>query len=243
MNKPRNRKNGSKFRPGAETFIGGRSVSSQGELRYKLSAHRCPRCEIRKPLCFCEYIPQLQLSTRVVILMHCLEQVLTTNTAKLAHKSLTNSRVIVHGRKGEQLSANDLQAEGQNLLLLYPSAQATELTAEYVAKFRGPVTLLVPDANWRQTQKFVRREPALVGIPHVRIPAGAPSEYRLRSQRHESGVCTLEAIARALGIIEGPEVQSQLELLLRVMVERTLWSRGMLKADQCKTASIPNEAF
>jgi len=89
----------------------------------------------------------------------------------------------------------------------------------------------------------VRREPALVGIPHVKLPAGPPSEYRLRVQRNETGVCTLEAVARAIGILESKDAQSKLELMLRVMVERTLWSRGMLTANQCTTAGIPSEAF
>lgn len=179
----------------------------------------------------------------MIILMHTLEQVLTTNTAKLVHRSLTNSEVQVHGRKDERLSAASFHEEGRIPLLLYPSGHATELTSEFVASLPGPVTLIVPDANWRQTNKFVRREPALAGIPHVRIPAGPPTEYHLRVQPHEEGVCTLEAVARAIGIIESPDAQSKLELLLRVMVERTLWSRGKLRAHECTTAGIPDDAF
>ncbi len=208
-----------------------------------LSDHRCPRCEIRKPLCFCAWIPQITLKTRVIILMHTLEKFLTTNTAKLATKALTNSQLFIHGKKDERLSADQLHQPGRNSLLLYPSAHATELTPHFVSSLSEPVTLIVPDANWRQTQKFVRREPALAGIPHVRLPVGPRSEYHLRVQRHESGVCTLEAIARAIGQIESREAQCQLELLLRVMVERTMWSRGVLAADQCLTAGIPRDAF
>jgi hypothetical protein len=33
---------------------------------------------------------------------------------------------------------------------------------------------------------------------------------------------------RALGILEGPRVQEQLEQVFRLMVDRTLWSRGQL---------------
>lgn len=209
----------------------------------KLSAHRCPRCEIRKPLCFCTSIPQISLETRVIVLMHTLEQVLTTNTAKLANKALTNSEIRIHGRKDERLSAESLHQNGRTSLLLYPSPFAVELTADFVSTLSEPVTLIVPDANWRQTQKFVRREPAVAGIQHVRLPVGPASEYRLRIQPHKEGICTLEAIARAIGLLESRDAQSQLEVLLRVMVERTLWSRGMLSADRCITAGIPPEAF
>jgi DTW domain-containing protein YfiP len=212
-------------------------------LKYKLSEHRCPRCEIRKQLCFCKFIPQIELKTRVLIFMHTLEQVLTTNTAKLVSRSLTNSEIRIHGRKDEQVQVSDFHEDGRIPLLLYPSGHATELTADFVASLPGPVTLIVPDANWRQTKKFVRRESALAGIKHVRVPADPPTEYRLRIQPHESGLCTLEAIARAIGILESPDAQEKLELLLRVMVERTLWSRGMLKAEDCTAGGIPDEAF
>jgi len=212
-------------------------------MRPGIAAHRCPRCEIRKPLCFCAWIPQLTLQTRVLILMHTFEQPLTTNTAKLVNKALTNSEIRIHGRIDDRLEAASLHQSGTKSYLLYPSATATELSADFVSSLSEPVMLIVPDANWRQTQKFVRREPALAGIPHVKLPAGPLSEYHLKVQRHACGVCTLEAVARAIGILESPEAQSQLEVLLRVMVERTLWSRGKITADQCHLAGIPEDAF
>ncbi len=211
-------------------------------MRPVLSTHRCPGCEIRKPLCFCAMIPQLVLQTRVIILMHSCEEVLTTNTARLAAKALTNSEVRIHGRRDERMSSEGLVQPGRPSLLLYPSSRAVELTADFVSHLSGPVNLIVPDASWRQTKKFVRREPGLVGIPHVRLPPGPLSEYRLRAQRDDQNLCTLEAIARAVGILECRAVQARLETLLRVLVERTLWSRGVLAASRCTTAGIPPEA-
>ena len=158
-------------------------------------------------------------------------------------KALVNSEIFIHGKKDEPIPSDLIRQPGRTSLLLYPSAHATVLTPEFVESLSQPVTLIVPDANWRQTKKFVRREPVLQGISQVRLPDGPPSEYRLRIQRHESGLCTLEAIARAIGQIESPAAQKQLQLLLRVMVERTLWSRGKLAADRCITSGIPREAF
>ena len=212
-------------------------------MRSVLSAHRCPGCEIRKPLCFCAMIPQLALKTRVIILMHTCEEVLTTNTARLVAKALTNSEVRIHGRRDERMSSDGLVQSGRPSLLLYPSSRAVELTTDFASHLSGPVNLIVPDASWRQTKKFVRRAPGLVGIPHVRLPPGPPSEYRLRAQRSDQNLCTLEAIARAIGILECRAAQVDLETLLRVFVERTLWSRGMLAAGRCTTAGIPREAF
>ena len=48
-------------------------------------------------------------------------------------------------------------------------------------------------------------------------------------------------MARALGILEGPEVRGAIEQLFRVMVERTLWSRGMLAVGEV-TGGVPDAA-
>lgn len=188
-------------------------------------------------------IPQIKLQTRVIILMHTSEQVLPSNTARLAHKSLTNSEIRINGRRGDRLSTAGLTEEGRQSLVLYPSQHAVEITADFVSDLKGPVNLIVPDGKWRQTQKFARRESALAGIPHVKVSAREPSRYRLRTQPNDRSLCTLEAIARALGLLESRIAQAQLETILAAMVERTMWARGMLPADQCLVAGIPREAF
>jgi DTW domain-containing protein YfiP len=211
-------------------------------MPHPLAEHRCPRCEIRKPLCFCDAIPCIATRTRLVIIMHPSEMVLTTNTARLATKALANSEIRIRGHR-ERMSTAGLAPAGMPSLLLYPDPRAAELNASFAAGLAGPVNLIVPDGSWSQTRKIVRREPALTAIGQVRLPAGPPSQYRLRSQPSGHSLCTLEAIARALGILESVEVQEQLEALLRVMVERTLWSRGMLAARDCTTGQIPRAAF
>jgi DTW domain-containing protein YfiP len=212
-------------------------------MRRTISEHRCPRCEIRKPLCFCEFIPQIQLQTRLIIVMHTSEQSLTTNTGRLAAKALPNSEIRTRGKKNDPMSSLGLVRDGRQSLVLFPSPYAVELNAELVSRLARPVTLIVPDGSWAQTRRIVRRERALADIPHVKVPNGPPSEYRLRLQPSDRSLCTLEAIARALGILESRDAQARLEALLRVMVERTLWSRGTIAADQCTAAGIPSGAF
>lgn len=199
----------------------------------RISEHRCPRCEIRKPLCFCQFIPRLELQTRVVFLMHTGERVLTTNTARLAAKALPNSEIRVRGNKDQRLSLADLEQHGRTSLLLYPSSRAAELNADFVGRLDGPVTLIVPDGSWGQMRRFVRRDKFLAGLPHVKLPLAAPSIYRLRVQPDEQSLCTLEAVARAIGVLESMPAQQQLEALLQTMVERTLWSRGEISSDEC----------
>jgi len=174
--------------------------------------------------------------------MHTSEEVLTTNTARLAAKALTNCELRVHGRRDERMLARGLVEPKRTSLLLYPSPIAVELTPEFVSKIESPVNLIVPDANWRQTTKFVRHDPAVAGIKHVKLMPGKPSEYRLRVQRDPHNLCTLEAIARAIGALESLDAQHHLETLLRVLVERTLWSRGNIRASECVISGIPSDA-
>lgn len=192
---------------------------------------RCPRCEIRKPLCYCEHIPALRLDTRLVVVMHHAELNLTSNTARLATHALPNSEVRIRGYKHEPISPEGLTHPDRDTLLLYPSDDAVELTPEYAATLRRPVTLVVPDGSWRQARKAAQREAALLGLPRAKLPAGGPpSEYRLRIEPNEHSVCTFEAIARALGVIEGAEIQARLEALFRIAIGRALFSRGLLPA-------------
>ena len=68
----------------------------------------------------------------------------------------------------------------------------------------------------------------MASLPRLRLPAGAPSNYRVRKETKSEGLATIEAIARALGIVENPSVQLNLEQLLKAMTDRTLQSRGTL---------------
>jgi DTW domain-containing protein YfiP len=104
------------------------------------------------------------------------------------------------------------------------------------------MTLVVPDGTWNQAKKVPYRESGVAGIPNVKLAAGAPSSYRLRHSPHVQNLSTLEAIARALGVIEGREVQVSLENLFLKMVERRLWSMGQLRPEECVTV-IPEEAI
>ena len=57
--------------------------------------------------------------------------------------------------------------------------------------------------------------------------ANSRSRYRLRTQPNLNSLCTLEAIARAVGILESPSAQMQLETVLSVKVARTMQARGV----------------
>jgi DTW domain-containing protein YfiP len=108
-----------------------------------------------------------------------------------------------------------------------------------------PVALVVPDGNWRQASRVRNRVPRLRDVPCVSLPAGEPSVYRLRFEAHPAGLATLEAIARALRVLErenGPAVERALLAPFNAMVDRTLWSRGDLR-DHEVAGGIPTGAL
>ena len=183
----------------------------------------------------------LILDTRVTLYMHRRERWRATNTGWLACLALSNSEIRLRGAR-EQEPRPAEAAPLKNALLLFPSQDAVELTPEWVARQPRPVTLVLPDGSWKQARKAPCREGGLAGIPSVKLPVGAPSCYRLRRSPHVQNLSTLEAIARALGVIEGRDVQVSLESLFLKMVERRLWSMGQLRPEECVTV-IPEEAI
>ncbi len=176
------------------------------------------------PLCVCALVPTLPTRTRVVLIIHRNEARKPTNTGQLALACLPNSEQIVRGIRDGQPPARFVPPPDSLPLFLYPHESATPL-ATYTAHEK-PITLIVPDGNWRQAGKVHARMEGLAEVPYVSIPDDAATAYRLRAETHEHGLATLEAIARALGILEGPTVRAELERVFAVMVERTLKLRG-----------------
>ncbi|HTA18022.1 MAG TPA: DTW domain-containing protein [Polyangia bacterium] len=189
-------------------------------------AARCDVCRMQLASCLCAEIPRLTLATRVVLVMHHREVSKTTATGPLALRALTNGELHVHGERDAPLDLTSLHGQGRRVMLLFPSDAARPLTPELLAADRRPVTLVVPDGNWRQASRASRRIRGLAQAEPVALVEGAPSRYRLRREPKEGGLATFEAVARALGVLESADVQIQLETLFARMVERTLDTRG-----------------
>lgn len=190
---------------------------------------------MRELLCVCPLVPRLELATRLVVVMHWREANTTTNTGRLAALALPNSEVRVRGVAGERDVTEGIVAPGRRTLLLFPGPDAVALEPGFSDRFPGPYTLVVPDGTWRQARKVATREPSLAGALRVQLEDAGDSAYRLRRAPRTGALSTMEAIARALGVLEGPHAQAPLEALFRVMVERSLASRGAFSR-----ASLPS---
>lgn len=155
--------------------------------------------------------------------MHKAETKLPSNTSTLALRMLKDSRLLLRGV--QDLAFHFEPREGHQPLYLFPADDAEVLTEDFVKKIGKPIQLVVPDSTWRIAKKFHKREPSLGAIPRVKVADNLEAIYTLRKSPVEGGVCTLEAIAKALEIIEGPEISEPLLKALRVMNDRIEMSR------------------
>jgi len=189
-------------------------------------------------LCVCSLISRIETKTRLVLVIHRAEERKPTNTGRIATESLVNSAMIVRGNEDEP-TPPFVWAPNERPLLLFPFADATPLPL--LPRDDRPITLVVPDGNWRQASRMKNRVPGLKDVPCVSLPLSAPSVYRLRAESHPAGLATIEAIARAMGVLEGPDVERALLVPFHAMVDRTLWSRGDAADDEV-SGGVPTGA-
>jgi DTW domain-containing protein YfiP len=190
-------------------------------------AERCEQCKMHADLCVCGLAPGLAIRTRVVVVMHHKEVSKTSATARLLELAVDQVEFHVRGEMDSQpVDLSVLDDPARRAVVLYPADDAVPLDSAFLASDPRPVTLVVPDGNWRQASRIPKREPALVDLPRVTLIDDAPTRYRLRAEPKTGGLATFEAVARALGVLEGPEVRATLERFFNTMVERTLSTRG-----------------
>lgn len=198
--------------------------------RQRKTKEPCLICLLHKDLCICHLLPSLELKTRVCLVVHAKELKRTTNTGRLAIRCLVNSEMKVRGADREVLDLSPLLSDQYRSVLFYPCEGAKELDQEFLSEDPRPVQLFVPDGNWRQASKVHYRHHELRDLPRVMISSPNESPYHMRAENTKEGMATLQAIAEALGVIEGPEIREALMRVYQAKLERTLLGRGVLKA-------------
>lgn len=189
---------------------------------------RCTRCRLHTDLCACDLLASIPVSTKVLVVAHWAEVRKPTNTGQLAVACLQGATLCLRGREG---IPNDpvVWDSGGTPLLLFPGPDAIPLDVWRAERVNTPpVTLVVPDGTWRQAKRIRRRVPGLQNVQAVKLLANQGSDYRLRRAHLDDRLATMEAIARALGILEGPSVEEHLTRAFRAVVDRALWSNGRL---------------
>ena len=172
---------------------------------------RCPRCLLQRRVCLCAAIPTVVTRTRIVIVRHHLERWRSSNSGRLAHLALPNSEIVDHGGAA-------------GLAVLPPLAGAWLVYPEGAPMVAPPVPppaqLVVLDATWSQARRMFRKLTGLRGLPILRLPDAPMPAARLREAPSPGRVSTIEAIARALRLIEGEAAAAPLEALFALAVAR-----------------------
>jgi len=161
-----------------------------------------------------------------VLCMHSREVSKSTATGPTALAMLANSELRVHGDRDERLDLHDLFVDDRRVVLLFPGEGAEVLDAAFLGRDPRPITLVVPDGNWRQAARAARRIPGLERAEKVVLEAGRETEWGVRNEPKEGGLATLEAIARAFGVLESRDVEAALYGAFRSLVRETLAARG-----------------
>ncbi len=199
---------------------------------------RCACCHLQGWRCVCATIRPMTLATRLCLVIHNHELRRTTNTGQMALHALTNSEMRVRGRQGRPLVMRDVLAGPYTPLLLYPAGDAVELNRELVSRLTAPFLLIVPDGNWRQAAKVHIRQSELQTVTRVKFSQANTDSFRLRSQHRPEGMATLQAIAHAMGVLEGETVKNQLLRLYNARLEQARIGRGLLPATPAATGKM-----
>jgi DTW domain-containing protein YfiP len=172
-------------------------------------------------------MPRIEIATKISLVIHHRELSRSSNTGLLALRALTNSELRVRGEERSAMDLNDLLTPHYRALFLFPAKNALELDRELIAQDSRPIQLIVPDGTWRQASKVYDRQPELKPVQRVKISSPQKAPFALRRQHRPEGMATLQAIAQALGVIEGDHIRDQLLKLYFTKLERALLGRGL----------------
>lgn len=190
-------------------------------------ANRCTNCRVNHHFCVCSVLAPFKIETNVSLIVHVSELKLTSNTAQFAEKILPEkAEIFIRGRVNDNFVGDPIVLRSGLPLFLYPSEDSIELNEEFLQTHPGPYHLIVPDGNWHQARRVKRREEKFQDILSVRLPAGLVGEYKLRKAPQPEWVSTYEAVAHALGVLEGRPVQEHMLTFFRKWVQATLNSRS-----------------
>ncbi len=188
----------------------------------------CPVCRLHGWLCMCAHAPCVAPRSSLLLVVHVHELGRTSNTARLLTLAIRDTILVGHGGRETPADLESLIPAGATPVVLFPGRGARTLTPELVATLPSPLALIVPDGNWKQAGRMVKRLPLLAGAVKIALPTRAFEGSALRRNR-PGRMSTYEAVAQALGVLEGEAVAGPLLDFYRRATDRMLFVRGKLK--------------
>lgn len=189
----------------------------------------CPACRLPNWLCVCAHAPRLATRTPLLLVVHVHDLGRSSNTVRFLSLAVRDAALLCHGVFPDPADPASRVPAGATPIVLFPGRGARTLTPELVAALPSPPALVVPDGNWKQAGRMVKRLPLLDGAVKVSLPTRAFTGAALRRNRPGHRMSTYEAVAQALGVLEGEAVAGQLLDFYRRATDRILLSRGRIR--------------
>ncbi|HWO12601.1 MAG TPA: tRNA-uridine aminocarboxypropyltransferase [Polyangiaceae bacterium] len=190
-------------------------ASASGAAPRGFRQPRCSGCGLTTAACVCALFGKLESRVAISVVMSGAEARSASNSARLL--SLWLPGVELHVRGGEadaRARAEHLPEAGRRVALPEPLLARPGTALLFPGGGRaaplpsGVRHLIVPDGTWAQARRIERRWFARHGLPRVELGGPWPSLYELRRARQ--GVCTFEATAIALGLLDQPALAEAL---------------------------------
>ncbi|MCE9565351.1 MAG: DTW domain-containing protein [Planctomycetes bacterium] len=176
----------------------------------------------------CLRAPRIVIRTPLILIVHVQDLGRTSNTARLLTLAIRDATLLSHGVFPDPADPASSLPAGVTPIVLFPGHGAQPLTPELVASLPSPPALVVPDGNWRQASRMVKRLPLLADSIKVALPVRAFAGPALRRNQPGHRMSTYEAVAQALGILEGEAVAGPLLDFYQRATDRMLYVRGKL---------------
>jgi len=187
---------------------------------------RCQVCGLHLEGCICADLPVLDLPTRFVVVQHNRERHKPTSTGRAA-AAILRAPLVYYGAQGETLDTTHFTVEENEYVVLFPSEDARVASAEALAPSPGRRRcVVILDGTWHQCSRMARRAAVVSSFPRVSLPPGPPSRWGIRRPPRPEAVCTLEAAARLVATIHGPDASAPIERFFAEMTRRMHEQRG-----------------
>ncbi len=137
-------------------------------------------------------------SVQIILLTHERELERPTNTGKLALEGDTGAairRLVWQRTAPDPGLLETLQQPGCGLV--YPQSEMSGEAASALS-LEECETFVLLDGTWQEARKMFNRSPYLKPLPSVELAAERPSQFTLRRNQRDGGLCTVECIIEIL---------------------------------------------
>ena len=129
---------------------------------------------------------------KFILLTHSREVSKPTNTGQLIQRVMPETHTIIWQRKQPDSALLQI-IQNDRVALVYPAEETVVVSEPETFDY-----FILIDSTWQEARKIYNRSPYLHDIPCVRISVTQLSNYRLRRNQREGGLCTAECAIELL---------------------------------------------